>query len=315
MAMLVGAGFSKWAVGLPVARELFDFHVEPWGQAEERTLQLVKCLKDKWDRTYPAGLSEQFIADMLDEDRKRRDAVLWYLTRRLVDPFIWKDHYLFRPRRKVLMFDEHRKYKVPGLEEAHRFLWSFYGWLSAGGGIITTNYDTVVEYALSTDGFNYDLRGQPLQGPGPYPLYAWRRTVRLAGRIPLAKIHGSVSWDESGAYTDGRRGITGGALIMAPVPDKEPPRSLGLAWRLAEGILRRSTRLIVFGFAFNPYDKAVLGLARSAGQALESVLLIDIAPKMEQARLLWPNADLTASPPPPEGNQEILSWQKKWLCY
>ena len=102
---------------------------------------------------------------------------------------------------------------------------------------------------------------------------------------------------------------------MAPVPDKEPPRSLRPAWRLAEGILRRSARLIVFGFAFNPYDRAVLGLAGSAGQALESVLLIDIAPKMEQARLLWPNADLTACPPPPEGNQEILCWQKKWLCY
>lgn len=31
LAMFLGAGFSNWAASLPVARQLFDFEIEPWG--------------------------------------------------------------------------------------------------------------------------------------------------------------------------------------------------------------------------------------------------------------------------------------------
>ena len=91
---------------------------------------------------------------------------------------------------------------------------------------MTTDYDLVVEYALGTRVFNYGLRYQRLTGRGPYPVSIWRRPVRLTGRLPIAKVHGSLSWDIYDLYTDGRRGLTGGALIVAPTADKKPPREL-----------------------------------------------------------------------------------------
>jgi hypothetical protein len=45
LAVLLGAGFSKWAAGLPVVAELFDFQVEPFGVKEESRLGLVRQLK------------------------------------------------------------------------------------------------------------------------------------------------------------------------------------------------------------------------------------------------------------------------------
>ena len=49
-------------------------------------------------------------------------------------------------------------------------------------------------------------------------------------------------------------------------PEKSVPDSLRETWNLAAGILSRSDRLLVFGFAFNPYDAALLEhLAPSRG--------------------------------------------------
>ena len=38
LALFLGAGFSKWAANLPVASELFDFAIHPFGVREERKL-------------------------------------------------------------------------------------------------------------------------------------------------------------------------------------------------------------------------------------------------------------------------------------
>jgi len=35
---LLGAGFSKWSANLPIARELFDLDIDPFGIREERLL-------------------------------------------------------------------------------------------------------------------------------------------------------------------------------------------------------------------------------------------------------------------------------------
>ena len=226
--------------------------------------------------------------------------------RRLTEPFIWTEFHAQRPRRHVLMIDENRRFDIGGVVEAKHFIQQFRGPLLSG--IVTTNYDMLVEYALGTKGFNYGAPIEVLSGRGPYPLSQWRNPVTLEGEIPLAKIHGSISWDEQGHYTDGRRAITGGALIVPPTPEKRPPEVLGHVWDLAGRILERADALLVFGFAFNPYDEAVLKLLQSAGRNLESVLVVDIDPKIGLARDLWPVATVTSCLPPPSGDRSIEHW-------
>jgi len=206
------------------------------------------------------------------------------------------------------MIDENRRFNAPGVVKAQSFFQRFYA-LSVGG-IITTNYDMIVEYALGTKGFSYGIPNETLIGRGPYPVSQWKNPVTLKGRIPLAKIHGSISWDEQNHYTDGRRGLTGHALIVAPTPEKQSPDSLESVWNLTKEILRKATRIIVFGFAFNSYDEAVLNLLQSEGKNLESVLLVNIESKAETAHSLWPSTKIVSAIPPPDENKEIQNWQQ-----
>jgi len=304
--LFLGAGFSKWAADLPVASQLFDFDIEPWGLRESKKLEVVKSVKESWDVTHPNGLTEQFIADALNFDEKSKRAVLWYIVRRLSGQFIWKEFHAQKWRRRVFMIDEYRRFSVPGVVKAKSFLQRFSS--TSLAGIITTNYDMIVEYALGTKGFNYGVRNQTLIGRGPYPISQWRNPVTLEGKVSLAKIHGSISWDEHTCYTDGRRGLTDHALIVAPTPEKQPPQSLKTVWDLAERILQRINGLIVFGFAFNPYDVAVLNLLKCAGSNMKSVLLVDVAPKIDRVRQLWPHLTIKSCQPPIEGDVEIQNY-------
>jgi len=306
LSVFVGAGFSTWAAGLPVARDLFDFNVDSWGPRDALRLDLLRSLKDKWDTTHRHGLAEQFVADLLGSSSRTRQAVLWYLGRRLSEPFIWTEYHAQRRRRHVLMIDENRRFDVRGMTAASRFLTMIVA--RAVSGIVTTNYDMVVEYALGSNGFNYGEPGEVLRGRGAYPVSTWRNPVVLLGMTPLAKIHGSISWDHEGHYTDGRRGITGNALIVAPTQEKQRPTLLEPVWRLAEAILGGATALLVFGFAFNPYDEAVLDLLARGGARLEAVLVVDLEPKTDVARELWPSAAVTTCDPPPDGLAAIERW-------
>jgi hypothetical protein len=305
-ALYLGAGFSKWAANLPVANQLFDFNIEVWGLQEDRKLRVVELLKHNWDIKHPNGLSEQFIADALNFEEKNRRDVLWYIARRLSEPFIWKEFHSHKWRRHVFMIDENRRFNLPGVIKAQRLLQKFRR--SSLAGIITTNYDMMVEYAIGTSGFNYGLKNETLIGRGPYPLSEWRNPVTLKGDISLAKIHGSISWDENARYTDGRRGLTGHALIVAPTREKQLPGLLASIWKLGACILENVTRLVFFGFAFNPYDDLVLDWLKSAGCNVKSVLLIDIEPKIERAHELWPDAHIEACPPPTDGDAKIRTW-------
>lgn len=306
LALFLGAGFSKWSVDLPVASQLFDFEIEPFGAREYRKLEIIKSFKKNWDTLHPNGLAEQFIAHTLNYSMEKRETLSWYITRRLSEPFIWKEFQAQRWRRHVLMIDENRKLRIEGIIKAQKFLQRFCN--PKLMGIITTNYDMVIEYALGTKGFNYGVHNQILTGRGPYPVSQWKNPVILKGKVTLSKIHGSVNWDKNSCYTDGRRGLTGNALIVAPTQEKRKPKELETIWGLAENILGSSKKLLIFGFSFNPYDEAVLNLLKTSGKNIISILLIDIEPKIEQARKLYPNAKITHCAPPPEGNNEIQSW-------
>ena len=50
------------------------------GPREACKLEIVKSLKQNWDKARPNGLAEQFIADALNFDVKNRQAGLWYIV-------------------------------------------------------------------------------------------------------------------------------------------------------------------------------------------------------------------------------------------
>ncbi len=289
-ALLLGAGFSKWAANVPVAAELFDFKLSA-SVTDQRKLIVVQRGKDAWDAAHPTGYAEEFVAHvLLTGSIRERDCLSWYITRRLSEPFIWYQ----QRKRRILQIDETYKDSLPGVSVARQLLNAFL--LDQLGGIVTTNYDLLVEYALGSRRFNYGEVGEVLAGPGAHP----RRPgpVLLQGTVTLAKLHGSISWDRQFRYTDGRRGLTGNALIVAPGPEKTPPCELTPVWEAAAEILQRARRLVVFGFSFNPHDQAVRELLRVAGRHLREVHVIDPSPPIDRVAEIWPNASITSAPPP-----------------
>ena len=132
--------------------------------------------------------------------------------------------------------------------------------------------------------------------------------MSLTGHLPLAKLHGSISRDLEGFYTEGRRGLSGAALIVPPSPQKQVQPALLFTWRLGRQILQSSRKLLVFGFAFNQYDQQLLHLLKLTGKEVRQILLVDPAPKPDLARLLWPEAEILCSEPPPTGAEQIARW-------
>lgn len=306
LALLLGAGFSKWAAGLPLGSQLFDFAVEPFGIREQRRLARLRKLKQDWNTRNPDGLAEQFIGDVLScVDARSKEDVVWYVVRRLSEPYIWRELHARQVRRHVLMIDENRKWDRPGVRDAAGFIAQCQSQLS---GIVTLNYDLLVEYALGSQGFNYGTWGEVLQGRGPYPVSQWRSPVTLSGRLSVAKLHGSISWDSNGKYTDGRRGLSGRALIVPPTPEKLVPTKLLDQWRLSSEILGRASRLVVFGFAFNDYDQAVLTHLTEEGQNLVDVAIVDVCSREDEAARIWPGARVRTFQPPPEGLRDLRDW-------
>jgi hypothetical protein len=260
-------------------------------------------LKTDWDEANPGGLSEQFVAGALRSSGRNRRLVSWYVTRRLLDPFIRA----VLGGTQALMIDDSRRLQHEGIRIAQQFFRQFEERRLCG--IVTTNYDLLVEYALGTVGFNYGALDEGLKGRGKNPWFPWQGIpVKLTGSLRVAKIHGSVSWDENSRYTDGRCGVKGTALIVPPDSEEGTPQSLRLTWDLARTILGESTDLLIFGFAFNPYDEAALNLLATGGRKVRSVFLIDPDPKIGPTQQVWPRASIQARQPPPQDNAGLRAW-------
>jgi len=334
LAIFLGAGFSKWAADLPLARELFDFNFEPLGVRETAKFQFAQRIKRDWDRLHPNEPSEKFISEALTFPAKQRQAVLWYIVRRLSNPFIRLDSLKNnRLQRHVVYIDEYEghnvldRWEMLERDKTHKvYSWkaikkakSFFGHPKEGlSGIITTNYDLLIEYSLGSAGFNYGVVGEQLAGRGiSFRFYSFQgsefKDVFLTGSIPLAKLHGSISWDAEKKYVDGRCGLSGKALIVAPTPEKSPPSNLYPVWDLSAHILNRTSHLIVFGFAFNPYDEAILNHLKENGKMIREVLLIDIAPNLKTASSLWPSANIDTTLPPDDGYtvNRVMDWIRR----
>jgi len=304
VTLILGAGFSYWAASLPLVRSLFDSKIDILNDREERRLKKVEIFKAKWDKDHPGVNPEQFIEHILRNGTvSERKLLLWYITRRLSDPFLAT----ITRGIQTLMIDDSRKTRLPEIRKATEFF-EYVGHTSLAG-IVTPNYDLLVEYSLGTSSFNYGMLGKKLYGRGKNHIFPWQGAwPTLKGALPVAKVHGSLSWMEDGThFTDGRCGLKGKAHIVPPIPEKARPPELNAVWQLAERILKASAAILVFGFAFNPYDKALLELLKS-GDDVKNVLLVDPLPNVDAARKIWPGSQIKTCSPPPGSWSDIREW-------
>ena len=86
------------------------------------------------------------------------------------------------------------------------------------------------------------------------------------------------------------------------------PDSLRGVWDVAARILARSDRLVVFGFAFNPYDAALIDHLATHGRSLRHVVVIDIRPDLERVVRIWPSARVVTLRPPAVGLPDLSEW-------
>lgn len=291
-ALFLGAGFSKWAFELPLVNQLFDFNISTTNNSEQRKLELLQFDWVNWLKDNLNHSPERFIYWCMNKSSHRRSRVTWYVNRRLTEPFMTRISGSYTSA----MFDERAVRKNDKIIKLNQFLLSLnqYGLK----GIITCNYDTLVECALGTSGFNYGVVGEQLYGRGVNPQFPWQNAhVQVTGNISLAKLHGSLSWERGIKYTSGKPGRAGRSLIIPPAPEKIPPIELEDVWSLGGEILLDSQNLILFGFAFNQYDKALLEFLEIKGKNITSILLIDPFPNIDAAKELWPDASINTIDP------------------
>ena len=176
-------------------------------------------------------------------------------------------------------------------------------------GIITCNYDTIIECTLGTSGFNYGISGEVLFGRGKNPTFPWQNAhVAVTGNLPLSKLHGSLSWDAETKYTSGKPGRIGKALIVPPAPEKTAPSELENMWQLGSQILSNSNTLIFFGFAFNPYDEALLDFIKLHTKHINQIVLIDPSPDMDRINKLFGNKKVLIIDPIKSTDLNNIDW-------
>jgi hypothetical protein len=280
ITLLAGAGFSKWACDLPLVSGLFDFRVHAGTATEERRLARLQRMYSQWRFEHPCENNESFVAAAQTEGDKF-NLVNWYITRRLTEPFV-----VSGGRRYTWYINSYHATTHSGITRARSILKA----LQRIGGlsILTTNYDMVMEYALGTRGFNYGMRGENI-GWSPYP---YPQPVHLLGGVPIAKLHGSLSWSADEKRPDLRYGLSGKCLIVPPTASKSPHTVLASQWSLAEGILKRANLLVVMGFAFNDYDQHIRQFISINAADVAKVVFVDVADIRPRVKALFPRQKL-----------------------
>jgi len=244
--------------------QLFDSGFSNLTEKEARRASSVSSEYVRWKGQNPAKSAEQFML-YAKNNRQFWKKTIWYVTRRLTDPFIIESSRRFTP-----FINSSYARGFPGVVKTRQFLEGF----PQNGSlkILTLNYDLLIEYALGLKGFNYGTPNEQL-GFHPYP---YPKPAHASGLITVLKLHGSISWSDTKKSPDGRYGLTGTGLIVPPEPEKVPHPALKTFWDMASTALRHSDTVIAFGCAFNTYDTAFIELVRTSIRPDCSFSLIDI---------------------------------------
>jgi hypothetical protein len=287
LALFLGAGFSK-AWGLPLASEVIDavsttdfpakWQVELIGRVE-KAWQKAKsegCVSvDEFGRliqvkrwTNLFGLSHKDFTSFL---ALRLSSVHWKVGGARETKWGTGDHV----RMKRIIDSPYREF-LAGIARSHLV------------GIVTTNYDLIIEKMLGPScrgrmgGFNYGDANEPLIGRHHVSSrWSYGPGVKITGRVPLLKLHGSLNWGVSPdleliKYIDARpsRGLRYEALIVPPGKSKRHAL-LDPVWHRAARVLKEANIWIFCGYSLPDYDGDVRKLIKSNAKERQKIIVMD----------------------------------------
>ena len=315
ITVFLGAGFSILG-GVPLASQLFARHPVVDRVTRQRLVERVIAGWTDW-HARTNGTAEEYLAhlEVAGAGGQWRDAT-WYVSLVIALSLGTIRSISFTQQRTIIQTNLNRTSGIP----AHEEFWTLLFRHTEDVAVVTTNYDVVAERGLRNTprprrhrpGFHYGFGPERLLGSGA-PSFSHIRPIMAAGRIPLLKLHGSVSWSISngviGHYFDCRPAIQGRALIIAPVTEKSVPQYLQPIWDKAADALSRSQTWLVIGYSFPTYDKTVnVLLAKNAGHWPAVHVFNPDATVAKRVKALLPGSPVVVSHPGlPEGTSQLSS--------
>lgn len=291
-AVFLGAGFSHIA-GLPLTGQLMNTQGFASSAKQLRHITQVIDTWRAWLFTHPGGSPDEFFQEVY-AGQLLLPGVPWpYVVETLatilsqpVGTANWAGYNVRYANRLTRPLDcmEHIAFWSALLSSANL------------KGVITTNYDLLVERGLRhrptkrprRPGFFYGGLPFPqtLMGNAqPFSVQEQLRTVTLfPNGVPLCKLHGSLNWasqtDSLMLFQDCRpafKTLTN-VMIVPPLHEKSIPSWLQPVWSCANMVLTSVETLVVCGYSFPHYDEAILNLVAEAiniNKRLDSVHVID----------------------------------------
>jgi hypothetical protein len=263
ITVFLGAGFSV-AGGVPLASQIFSPRPDVDRISRQRLMERVESGWDSWHgRT--GGTAEEYLAHLEASGAggQWRDAT-WYVSLVIALSLGTIKGISYTGQPTIVKTGVNRTSGIP----SHERFWTMLFRHTEDVAVVTTNYDILPERGLRNTprpklprpGFHYGSGAEVLKGGG-YPSFSHLRPIRAEGRIPLLKLHGSVSWSMDNGqivhHIDCRPAIQGKAVIVAPVTEKLVPRYLRPIWEKAADALTRSDLWLVIGYSFPSYDETV----------------------------------------------------------
>ena len=265
ITIFLGAGFSFLA-GVPLASQIFD--EEP--RVDRITRQkLVQRVVEAWRvwHTKHGGAPEEYLSFLQQSHSSDWFEAVWFVALRIALAMGRVQYVGNRPA--IVQHNINRTTRIPAQEE----FWATIFRQTHDVSVITTNYDILGERGLRIGprprkrlpGFHYGNGAEQLGGGG-YPSFAHIVKIACSGKVPVYKLHGSVSWSFNRGqlvkYHDCRPAIRGDAAIIAPVKNKEIPTGFQAIWQKAAEALKQSSSVIIVGYSLPEYDLAVRELLR-----------------------------------------------------
>lgn len=202
----------------------------------------------------------------------------------------------FQPRNwKLSTHDEQRADGTPGLSVYSCPVYEFFlgllcGYFNETGAdrrdtVISLNYDTVVEDALSALGLPFCYAGEEMidwRSPRPatdleqrlVPVLKLHGSLNLGVRISEAaapKLWGYASYHE--LMSEGRR-----PMLVAPTWQKSVSGYLSAVWREAVSALKTATRIVILGYSVSQTDqhfKYLLAAGLQDNISLRKVIIVN----------------------------------------
>jgi hypothetical protein len=288
IALFLGAGFSKFW-GLPLASEVMDIE-SIYHKQHKWQRRLLKEVKHLWETKAEQhkGVVDDFARILHDSDEDEFQKFVAFLALRVSSEH-WRIGTAHATRWAI--GDHVRKQKQ--IPPQYRL---FLNAISKANllGIVTTNYDIVVEKLLGPlasgrlGGFHYGMRGEQLLGHHQLSSQNFYPPVTVKGKVPLLKLHGSLNWELSAEGTvvkhvDCRpsrgQGNKKYQTLLLPPGDSPMIDALRPTWDHARQVLSNSEVWVLCGYSLPEYDSHIRHLlAQSASSRVAKVCVCDIKP-------------------------------------